>query len=115
MVGVIEDFINNLPVVIFDNKRFIIDRHLWTGEIDNISVSMEQIPLLLAYALTIHRCQGMTLSQASIVLDESIFECGQAYVALSRLKSLNGLNLLKFNPNVFRVNTSVKEYYKHFN
>ena len=76
---------------------------------------MVQFPLLLAYAITIHRSQGQTLSQASIVLDSRIWEKSQSYVALSRLQSLDGLNLLEFDPNVFNIKRHndqiVKDYY----
>lgn len=118
MVGTIENFINDKPVVNFEGKIYIMDYHVWTKTTDNNdTVFMKQIPLLVAYALTIHRCQGMTLNQASIILDRNIFECGQAYVALSRLKSLDNMyitgNDMTINPNVFMVNQQVKDYYKN--
>jgi ATP-dependent DNA helicase PIF1 len=116
MVGSIVDFVNDKPVVNFEGKVYIMDYHVWTKTTDNNEmVFMKQIPLLIAYALTIHRCQGMTLNQASIILDKNIFECGQAYVALSRLKSLDNMYLtgndMTINPNVFMVNQKVKDYY----
>ncbi len=117
MVGTVVDFIDDIPIVCFDGVNHIIMPHTWTKEADGDNKQlyhMTQIPLLLAYALTIHRCQGMTLNQASIVLNEKIFEAGQAYVALSRLKSINNLTLLDFKPDVFRVNKMVKQYYTNF-
>jgi len=77
-------------------------------------ISKEQYPLLLCYSITIHKSQGQTLSQASIVLDTNVWEKGQGYVALSRLESLEGLHLKKFNPYIFKVDKTVKKYYKKF-
>ena len=63
-----------------------------------VSFSRTQIPLILAWAITIHRAQSSTLECAVIDLGDSIFTCGQAYVALSRVKTLNGLFLKDFSP-----------------
>lgn len=118
LVGKITNFINEKPVVLFNDIEYIIEKHVWNKkDLNNKNeLSMEQFPLLLAYAITIHRSQGQTLSQASIVLDGRVWEKSQCYVALSRLQNLNGLNLLAFDPKVFEINrpndTLVKEYYK---
>jgi len=72
--------------------------------------SRDQYPLRLAYGITIHKSQGMTLDK--LVVDcNRIFECGQAYVALSRIKSLNGLYLRSFNPSKVVVNEEVINFY----
>jgi ATP-dependent DNA helicase PIF1 len=72
--------------------------------------SVKQIPLIPAYALTIHKSQGMTLPKA-IIDCKNIFACGQLYVALSRVKSLNELQLLNFHPRQLITAKVVSDYY----
>ena len=62
-------------------------------------VFRKQFPLILAYAVTIHKCQGLSLNCAIIDLSEQVFSPGMAYVALSRVRSLSGLHLIAFDPN----------------
>jgi hypothetical protein len=57
----------------------------------------EQFPLIQAWATTIHKVQGASLSQAVISIGNNVFENGMAYVALSRIRKLSGLYLLAFN------------------
>lgn len=70
-----------------------------------------QFPLRLAYGITIHKSQGMTLDEVFIDFNR-IFEYGQAYVALSRVKSLEGLYLKGFNPQKIMANPRIVEFYK---
>ena len=65
----------------------------------NCIVMREQYPLILAWAVTVHRVQGMTLStNVFVYLDGTFFANGQAYVALSRVKTFTQLHLLSFDP-----------------
>ena len=57
-------------------------------------VYRKQFPLILAYAVTIHKCQSLSLDSAIIDLSDQVFAAGMAYVALSRVRSLSGLHLL---------------------
>lgn len=69
------------------------------------------IPLRLAWATTIHKSQGLSLDCVEVCMDSSLFEEGQAYVAISRARSLSGLSLSKYTRDVVRANASVKEFY----
>jgi len=88
-----------LPKVkLTDGTTLVVEPEIWSvdNEAGKTIASFQQIPLRLAWAITIHKSQGMTLEAAEINLSHT-FEKGQGYVALSRLKSLNGLRLLGFN------------------
>ena len=110
-VGTVVGFVNDNPKVKFGNTILEITKHTLRDIYNKNIIEMTQYPLLLAFAITIHRSQGQTLSQASIILDSSIFENGQGYVALSRLQSLDNLNLIKYNPLAFKSSSKVKEFY----
>lgn len=76
----------------------------------NYYVYRRQFPLILAYAVTIHKCQGLSLDCAIIDLSDSIFATGMAYVALSRVRSLSGIHLVSFSPTSIKVShSSLKE------
>ena len=103
----------NLPVVLYRRGSYemTMDYHVWpSSNIPGIGVS--QIPLIHAWALTIHKSQGSTLEMAEIDAGSGIFECGQTYVALSRVKSLDGLYLSAFDPSRIRINGAVREFYE---
>jgi ATP-dependent DNA helicase PIF1 len=77
----------------------------------NVNATVIQFPLNLAYATTIHKSQGATLDDLWCDL-RSLWEPGQAYVALSRLRSADGLKLVGWNPRSIIVDPKVLEFYK---
>ena len=111
--GIITGFcsISGCPQVKFNNGiEMIMTRNIWQSDkIPGIGVS--QVPLILAWALTIHKSQGATLDAAEIDVGSGIFECGQTYVALSRVKNLDGLYLTSFDASKIRINRKVKDFY----
>jgi len=115
--GIITEFceLTSCPKVKYNNGiQMLMTRHVWASDkIPGIGVS--QIPLILSWALTIHKSQGATLDAAEIDVGSGIFECGQTYVALSRVKSLEGLYLTSFDAKRIRINKKVKEYYESLN
>jgi ATP-dependent DNA helicase PIF1 len=112
--GIITEFcvFTGCPKVKYNNGiHMVMTRHVWESDkIPGIGVS--QVPLILSWALTIHKSQGATLDAAEIDVGSGIFECGQTYVALSRVKSLNGLYLTSFDATRIRINKKVKEFYE---
>lgn len=112
--GVIVDLLgpDNTPLVKFKNgMSVLIQKHLWQS-FDYPTIAIKQYPLKLAYALTVHKIQGATLDMAEIDVGSSVFEYGQTYVAMSRVKTLDGLYLRDFNPNKIKVNKKVIKFYK---
>ena len=109
----------NYPIVEFSNGKIItISPEKWAVEkYDNKlkemveQASMTQIPLILAWAITVHKSQGMTLDKIECNLAHSFAE-GQIYVALSRVRNLEGLFIKSFNVNKVRANKDVVKFYQ---
>ena len=100
-----------IPVVQFLNGlKLAIGRNSWPID-DYDGYVRSQIPLRLAWAGTIHKSQGSTLDCALIDIGRSTFEYGQAYVALSRVKSLDSLYIHEFAPEAVRAHPKVKAFY----
>jgi len=112
--GTIREFNENSINIDFDNG---VNANIPIHEFeyyynDAVAAIRLQYPLKLAYGITIHKSQGMTLDK--LVVDcERIFERGQVYVAMSRVKNLDGLYLKNFNPNKVLVDSKVAEFYEN--
>ena len=71
----------------------------------------EQFPLTCAYAITVHKSQGLSLKCVMADLGDSIFSEGQIYVALSRVQTLSGLHLININFNKIKASPKALEFY----
>ncbi len=120
-VGIVKD-ISESPVVLFENGvELFITKEIWElqryddvlGKIV-IEASIEQIPLIFSWAITIHKSQGMTLSKIRCDLSK-VFTYGQSYVALSRVKSLDGLYIDDINFDKIRTSESIIDFYESIN
>ena len=108
--GKVISFRDGFPLVLFKNGASrLMTTHEFPTDIDDIYV--RHIPLMLSWAITIHKSQGITLENAEVDAGSGIFECGQTYVALSRLKTLDGLHLSAYNVKKVKVNRKVKQFY----
>lgn len=95
------------------NKVIKMERHTWAIQNNGVNLaSREQYPLRLAYALTIHKCQGMTLDRIECWLGDNVFEYGLAYVAVSRCKTLSGLFLRRSSRKAFRAHPKALAFYE---
>jgi ATP-dependent DNA helicase PIF1 len=102
------------PVVRFTNSlERTISPYMWKNKRRHLcQVYYVQVPLRLAWALTVHKCQGMTLTLAAARLDESVFAEGQAYVALSRVNDLQNLRIINhFQQRVVRAHPKALKFY----
>jgi hypothetical protein len=111
-LGIVEEFgkEDGEPIVMTrSGKRVFAEPATWKiDEGGKERASITQVPLRLAWAMTVHKSQGMSLDAAVIDLSRA-FEYGQGYVALSRLRSLSGLHLLGLNERALRVHPAAVE------
>ena len=109
-LGTVEAFDkhNGYPVIKTRSARRIeVEPMDWAMEENGaIRARITQLPLRLAWAITVHKSQGMSLDEAVVDLS-AVFEFGQGYVALSRVKRLSGLHLLGWNRRAFQVHPEV--------
>lgn len=109
-LGTVEKFDDHtgLPIIkTREGDRILVQPMDWTIE-DNgrVLAKISQLPLRLAWAITVHKSQGMSMDAAVMDL-RAVFEFGQGYVALSRVRSLSGLHLLGWNERTFQVHPQV--------
>ncbi len=105
------------PYVRFANadgtsRDILCQPEAWKNELPNgeVQASRTQVPLILAWALSIHKAQGQTLERVKVDLGK-IFEKGQAYVALSRATSQAGLEVRRFDPRKVMAHEKVRQFY----
>ncbi|GAB7347240.1 hypothetical protein MBLNU459_g3339t1 [Dothideomycetes sp. NU459] len=105
------------PVVRFTiadgtTRDLLCQREAWKVELPDgeVQASRSQVPLILAWALSIHKAQGQTLERVKVDLGK-VFEKGQAYVALSRATSMQGLQVLRFDVRKVNAHEKVRTFY----
>ncbi|MDR2777306.1 MAG: AAA family ATPase [Rickettsiales bacterium] len=107
------------PLVDFGNGReFVVTPEIWEissfshemGELEVVA-TMSQIPLVLAWAMTVHKSQGMTIDRIDCDLKNAFAE-GQIYVALSRARSLDGIYIRSFDASMMRVSGKIVDFYR---
>lgn len=113
--GIIVKFENNIPVVKFKNNReYSAKPEKWIIKMPTGGLLVRrQVPLKLAWAFSIHKSQGLTLDCVEMSLAK-VFEAGQAYVALSRVQSLDSLRVLDFDGKQVWADPDVLQFYKMF-
>ncbi len=120
-LGIVKDFSTKklYPIVEFANsKTFTISPEEWLLEkfdtetrVNKVEASISQIPLILAWAITIHKSQGLTLDKISCDLSDS-FSPGQSYVALSRARNLEGVFIESLNFSKINADANAINFYK---
>jgi ATP-dependent exoDNAse (exonuclease V) alpha subunit len=128
ITNIIKDYYGNNILEIETNRnekvRCVPTRHLISRffynrknqDVENKCVAkIWQFPFILGYAMTIHRTQGMTLDSICLNTGAGIFSPGQLYVALSRVKNIDGLTLhIPINKNDIKTSSVIKEYFDNF-
>lgn len=112
--GIVNETRDDMVLVTFegDTSPTPIEPYEYKVQDDFGSAVRLQVPLILAWYMTIHKSQGVTLTSAVISLGNDIFEDGQAYVALSRVRTSEGLYITDFSKSSLRANQEAVEFYE---
>ena len=103
----------SLTVTFLNGSQLSFQRHEFVYEEDGkVLYKMIQFPFILAYALSIHKVQGCTLDYAIVDIGHSVFEASMSYVALSRVRSLEGLFLEAYQPYKIFCDKEALEFYE---
>jgi hypothetical protein len=116
-LGIVEGFRKDdgYPLIRTRHRRLVTAEPMdWGIEEGGYSrATITQMPLRLAWAITVHKSQGMSLDEAVMDLSE-VFEYGQGYVALSRVRRLDGLHMIGWNQRAFQVHPDILAKDKEF-
>ncbi|EZA57992.1 ATP-dependent DNA helicase PIF1 [Ooceraea biroi] len=93
------DYVEKIKLLLPSGFEYLIKRVSVKFQVmDKAYVIRKQFPLSLSYGITIHKSQGLSLQNAIMDIDNSVFSCGQVYVALSRVTTLDRLYLINYDP-----------------
>ena len=111
-IGIITKLIDENHIeVAFPTKsgiiQIIVEKITAYFNLNGAPAHRTQFPLQNAFALTVHKTQGLTLPHATVSLDEQMFANGQAYVAMSRAKSWENLEIRSFSPDAIKVDNEM--------
>lgn len=118
---------DRIHVMLENGKSITVEKMVWeskesvynkeSGKVESeVAGKFKQYPLKLAWAITIHKSQGMTFDRMHFDLTRGTFAPGQAYVAISRMRSLDGLTLSnELRPNDIVQNAEIKAFANSFN
>ena len=117
-MGIIKS-VEPLTIELSNSSTVNVEYHEWKRTVHKVRrnkvyietvATMRQYPFKLAYATTVHKSQGLTLDYVEMDLS-NCFTHGQAYVALSRVRNIDGLKLIGWDPEVVTANKKVLEFY----
>lgn len=109
--GMITGFDGDGPIVLFKKGDQIIIEDRTIENEENSKMWVRYCPLKLAWALTIHKSQSMTLDAAVLDIGPSIFEYGQAYTALSRIRNVESVKIINVSKEAFKTHPDVLQFY----
>ena len=112
---VTECFPSYVNIKLLNGMTIPIDKVKFTVEQNGKTHTKTQLPLKLAYAISIHKCQGMTIDYMEVDLGSSIFCHGQTYTAVSRARTIEGLIITNFNTKRIICDDKVLDFYKNLN
>jgi len=100
------------PIVNFlSGKTLTIRPHTFEYQSDKNTIGKVQIPLILAWAITMHKAQGMSIDFLKTDIGKDIFEYGQVYVVLSRIRNIDGLSLLNIDYSKIKAHSKILNFY----
>ncbi len=111
-LGTVIGFKYNMPEVLLDNgKTIVVEKSSWEMENENgkVLARAEQLPIRLAWAITIHKSQGMSMDSAEMNLSR-VFAKGQGYVAISRVRSIDGLYIEAISEQALQISDEIFEF-----